>query len=59
MKYCASPYQYIARKSRPVVVGCPSKGGVIVGDSNPIVVQSMLTSSTLDTKPVLSNRCIW
>ena len=50
MKYCASPYQYIARKSRPVVVGDPSKGGVIVGDSNPIVVQSMLTSSTLDTE---------
>ncbi len=50
MKYCASPYQYISRKSRPVVIGDPSKGGVIVGDSNPIVVQSMITSSTLDTE---------
>ena len=50
MKYCTSPYQYIARKSRPVVIGDPLKGGVIVGDSNPIVVQSMLTSSTLDTE---------
>ena len=54
MKYCASPYQYIARKSRPVVVGDPSKGGVIVGGSNPIVVQSMLTSSTLDTETCIT-----
>tara|TARA_Y100000739_G_scaffold143708_1_gene123875 strand:- start:1037 stop:2761 length:1725 start_codon:yes stop_codon:yes gene_type:complete len=30
-------------------VGDPSNGGVVVGDSNPIVSQSMLTCSTLDT----------
>ena len=32
-----------------MVVGDPSNGGVVVGDSNPIVSQSMLTCSTLDT----------
>ncbi|MAJ15551.1 MAG: 4-hydroxy-3-methylbut-2-en-1-yl diphosphate synthase [Opitutia bacterium TMED67] len=49
MKYCDSPYHYKRRKTRPVVVGDPSNGGVVVGDSNPIVSQSMLTCSTLDT----------
>ena len=49
IKYCDSPYHYKRRKTRPVVVGDPSNGGVVVGDSNPIVSQSMLTSSTLDT----------
>lgn len=49
IKYCDSPYHYKRRKTRPVVVGDPSNGGVVVGDSNPIVSQSMLTCSTLDT----------
>ena len=49
IKYCDSPYHYKRRKTRPVVVGDPSNGGVVVGDSKPIVCQSMLTCSTLDT----------
>ena len=49
IKYCDSPYHFKRRKTRPVVVGDPSNGGVVVGDSNPIVSQSMLTCSTLDT----------
>ena len=49
MKYCDSPYHYKRRKTRPVVVGDPSDGGVVVGGGEPIVRQSMLTCSTLDT----------
>ncbi len=49
MKYCDSPYRYKRRESRPVVIGDPSSGGVIVGDNCPIIPQSMLTSSTLET----------
>ena len=50
MKYCASPYRYARRKTRPVVVGDPNQGGVVVGGGEPIVSQSMITSSTLDTE---------
>ena len=50
MKYCASPYRYARRETRPVVVGDPNQGGVVVGGGEPIVSQSMITSSTLDTK---------
>ena len=50
MQYCASPYRYQRRASRPVVVGDPEQGGVVVGGDYPVVRQSMLTSSTLDTK---------
>ena len=49
MKYCESPYQYKRRETRPVVIGDPADGGVVVGGSEPIVRQSMLTCSTLDT----------
>jgi len=37
------------RKTRPVVVGDPARGGVVVGGGHPIVVQSMLTCDTMDT----------
>ena len=50
MKYCASPYRYARRETRPVVVGDPNHGGVVVGGGEPIVRQSMITSSTLDTE---------
>ena len=50
MQYCASPYRYQRRASRPVVVGDPEQGGVVVGSDHPVVRQSMLTSSTLDTE---------
>ena len=49
MKYCESPYQYKRRETRPVVIGDPADAGVVVGGSEPIVRQSMLTCSTLDT----------
>jgi len=44
LSYCADPYQYQRRKSRVVSVG-----GIDIGGANPIRVQSMLTSDTLDT----------
>ena len=50
MKYCASPYRYARRETRPVVVGDPDQGGVVVGGGEPIVSQSMITSSTLDAE---------
>jgi (E)-4-hydroxy-3-methylbut-2-enyl-diphosphate synthase len=43
MAYCASRFQTIRRKTREVRVG-----GVAVGGSNPIRVQSMTTSDTQD-----------
>jgi (E)-4-hydroxy-3-methylbut-2-enyl-diphosphate synthase len=43
MAYCASRFQTIRRKTREVPVG-----GVAVGGSNPIRVQSMTTSDTQD-----------
>src|SRR3989440_446294 len=49
MNYCESPYFFKRRKTREVVIGNPSKGGVIIGASHPVVVQSMLTCDTMDT----------
>ncbi len=49
MKYCESPYFFHRRKTREVVVGNPSKGGVIIGGDHPVVMQSMLTCDTMDT----------
>ena len=42
--YCPSPYRYTRRVTREVMVG-----NVGVGGSNPIRIQSMLTSDTRDT----------
>lgn len=42
--YCPSPYRYVRRMTREVMVG-----DVGVGGSNPIRIQSMLTSDTRDT----------
>ncbi len=50
MQYCPSPYFYSRRKTREVVVGDPAHGGVIMGGSHPVVVQSMITCDTMDTK---------
>ncbi len=44
MNYCASGYRYARRETRPVVIG-----EVVVGGGEPIVQQSMITCSTLDT----------
>jgi (E)-4-hydroxy-3-methylbut-2-enyl-diphosphate synthase len=49
MHYCQSPFLYERRRTREVVVGDPSNGGVILGGNRPVVVQSMLTCDTMDT----------
>ncbi len=49
MNYCHSPYSFSRRVSREVVVGDPSKGGVVIGGAHPVVKQSMLTCDTMDT----------
>ena len=45
LTYCPDPYHYQRRDSRVVTVG-----RVAIGGENPIRVQSMLTSNTLDTE---------
>src|SRR6202162_4571698 len=49
MGYCNSPFVFNRRKTRQVVVGNPSYGGVIIGGDEPVVNQSMLTCDTMDT----------
>ena len=49
MNYCASPYRHARRDTRPVIIGDPENGGVLVGGGEPVVRQSMITCSTLDT----------
>src|SRR5690242_15641919 len=49
MRYCESPFSYRRRNTREVIVGDPLHGGVIIGGSHPVVVQSMLTCDTMDT----------
>src|SRR5712671_1169696 len=49
MSYCSSAFHFARRKTRPVVVGDPANGGVIIGGDNPVVVQSMITCDTMDT----------
>lgn len=49
MDYCPSPYRYARRATREVIVGDPQRGGVIIGGTDPIVVQSMITCDTMDT----------
>src|ERR1043165_9886776 len=51
MSYCSSAFHFARRKTRPVVVGDPKNGGVIIGGDNPVVVQSMITCDTMDTAP--------
>ena len=50
MNYCDSPYRFQRRETRPVTIGDTTDGGVVVGGSEPIVRQSMITCSTLDTE---------
>src|SRR5712671_7236934 len=49
MSYCSSAFHFARRKTRPVVVGDPANGGVIIGGDNPVRVQSMITCDTMDT----------
>jgi len=49
MSYCSSAFHFARRQTRPVTVGDPSNGGVIIGGGNPVVVQSMITCDTMDT----------
>jgi (E)-4-hydroxy-3-methylbut-2-enyl-diphosphate synthase len=48
--YCQSPYFFQRRKTREVVVGDPARGGVVIGGRHPVVMQSMITCDTMDTK---------
>jgi (E)-4-hydroxy-3-methylbut-2-enyl-diphosphate synthase len=50
MQYCESPYVYHRRQTREVIVGDPSRGGVVIGGEHPVVRQSMLTCDTMDTE---------
>src|SRR3954453_2005367 len=50
MKYCESPYFFQRRRTREVVVGDPARGGVIMGGDHPVVMQSMITCDTMDTR---------
>lgn len=49
MKYCDSAYRYRRRVSRPITIGHPAKGGLLLGGEEPVVMQSMLTCDTMDT----------
>ncbi|MEI6045613.1 MAG: flavodoxin-dependent (E)-4-hydroxy-3-methylbut-2-enyl-diphosphate synthase, partial [Chloroflexota bacterium] len=49
LPYTADPYRYIRRKTRVVPVG-----EVGVGGANPIRVQSMTTTDTLDTEGTIA-----
>jgi len=49
MSYCPSPFLYRRRETREVIVGDPARGGVVIGGTHPVVVQSMLTCDTMDT----------
>src|SRR5216110_2118340 len=49
LQYCESPFLYRRRNTRPVIIGDPANGGVIIGGDQPVVVQSMLTCDTMDT----------
>ena len=49
MRYCESPFFFRRRNTREVIVGDPARGGVTLGGSHPVVVQSMLTCDTMDT----------
>jgi len=49
MRYGHSFLKYGRRPTREVVVGDPARGGVIIGSSHPVVVQSMITCDTMDT----------
>ncbi|MFO1475493.1 MAG: (E)-4-hydroxy-3-methylbut-2-enyl-diphosphate synthase [Verrucomicrobiota bacterium] len=49
MQYCDSPYLYRRRQAREITIGDPAAGGVVMGGSHPVVMQSMLTCDTMDT----------
>jgi (E)-4-hydroxy-3-methylbut-2-enyl-diphosphate synthase len=49
MRYCESPLFYKRRRTREIVVGDPAHGGLVIGGSHPVAVQSMLTCDTMDT----------
>ena len=49
MRYCESPFSFKRRQTREVRVGDPSRGGVVIGGDNPVVMQSMITCDTMDT----------
>src|SRR5215467_11425795 len=50
MHFCESPLFFKRRRTREIVVGDPSRGGLVIGGDHPVVVQSMLTCDTMDTE---------
>ncbi|NGO38016.1 (E)-4-hydroxy-3-methylbut-2-enyl-diphosphate synthase [Limisphaera ngatamarikiensis] len=50
MRYCPSPYRYERRRTREIHLGDPLQGGVTIGGDHPVVVQSMITSDTMNTE---------
>jgi (E)-4-hydroxy-3-methylbut-2-enyl-diphosphate synthase len=53
LKHCRSPYAYQRRKTRVVMVG-----NVGVGGDNPIRVQSMTTTDTMDVKATIEQAAL-
>ena len=49
MRYCESVFSYRRRETREVIVGDPARGGVIIGGQHPVVMQSMIQGSWLDS----------
>lgn len=49
MKYCASPFTYQRRVTREIAIGDPQHGGVVIGGTCPVAIQSMITCDTMDT----------
>jgi (E)-4-hydroxy-3-methylbut-2-enyl-diphosphate synthase len=49
MRFCESPFTFRRRLTREVAVGDPARGGVIIGGTHPVVMQSMLTCDTMAT----------
>jgi (E)-4-hydroxy-3-methylbut-2-enyl-diphosphate synthase len=49
MRYCLSPFLHQRRKTREVIIGDPRNGGIVIGGSHPVVMQSMITCDTMDT----------
>ncbi|MDZ4814980.1 MAG: (E)-4-hydroxy-3-methylbut-2-enyl-diphosphate synthase, partial [Verrucomicrobiota bacterium] len=49
MNYCENAFSYKRRATREVMAGTPGQGGVGIGGSNPVRIQSMITCDTMDT----------
>lgn len=48
-RFCVSPFQYRRWQTRTIRLGTPETGAVSIGGTNPVVIQSMLNTNTMDT----------